>query len=52
MASHHVLAVAGPLVKDEGRPVPSIPGSAEEHHLNLASHYVLAVAGPLAKDEG
>ena len=44
MASYYVLAVAGPLVKDESCPNLSSPGQMAYH--------VLASASPLAWDEG
>ena len=57
MASHYVLAVVGPLTKDESCPGLSAPGSAEEaqggdlNSCSTANYYVLAAASPLAKDE-
>jgi hypothetical protein len=64
MASYYVLAVAGPLAREEscptgsneerGCPSLSTQGSAEERHLSLcpmASYCVQAAASSLAKDE-
>jgi hypothetical protein len=64
MASYYVLAVAGPLAREESCPTgsneergcPSLSnqGSAEERHLSLcpmASYCVQAAASPLGKDE-
>jgi hypothetical protein len=52
MASHYVLAVVGPLTKDENCPGLSAPGSGGDlNSCSTANYYVLAAVSPLAKDE-